>query len=144
VADPFTTLHPNLGVVSINSHQSFVIADIPGLIEGAHAGKGLGHEFLKHIERTKLLLHLLDTSLPSPERAFETVRKELELYSPELAEKPVVVVGTKIDLLSDRSKIEELKRHFERIGYRFFPISSVTGEGVSALMDFVAGELERL
>ncbi len=146
IADyPFTTLRPILGVAKVGDF-SFVIADIPGLIEGAHAGKGLGHEFLRHVERTKLLLHLIDlTDLTrEPKEAFEKINKELELYSPELAKKPQIVVGTKIDALVDRSKIEELKKYFEEKGYPFFAVSAVTGEGMDELMWFVAKKLREL
>ncbi len=146
IADyPFTTLRPILGVAKVGDF-SFVIADIPGLIEGAHAGKGLGHEFLRHVERTKLLLHLIDlTDLTrDPKEAFEKINKELELYSPELAKKPQIVVGTKIDALVDRSKIEELKKYFEEKGYPFFAVSAVTGEGMNELMWFVAKKLKEL
>ncbi len=146
IADyPFTTLRPILGVAKVGDF-SFVIADIPGLIEGAHAGKGLGHEFLRHVERTKLLLHLIDlTDLTrDPKEAFEKINKELELYSPELAKKPQIVVGTKIDALVDRSKIEELKKYFEEKGYPFFAVSAVTGEGMDELMWFVAKKLREL
>ncbi|RUM41734.1 MAG: GTPase ObgE [Desulfurobacterium sp.] len=146
IADyPFTTLRPILGVAKVGDF-SFVIADIPGLIEGAHAGKGLGHEFLRHVERTKLLLHLIDlTDLTrAPKEAFEKINKELELYSPELAKKPQIVVGTKIDALVDRSKIEELKKYFEEKGYPFFAVSAVTGEGMDELMWFVAKKLKEL
>ncbi|GAB6075465.1 GTPase ObgE [Desulfurobacterium crinifex] len=146
IADyPFTTLRPILGVAKVGDF-SFVIADIPGLIEGAHAGKGLGHEFLRHVERTKLLLHLIDlTDLTrDPKEAFEKINKELELYSPELAKKPQIVVGTKIDALVDRSKIEELKKYFEEKGYPFFAVSAVTGEGMDELMWFVAKKLKEL
>ena len=146
IADyPFTTLRPILGVAKVGDF-SFVIADIPGLIEGAHAGKGLGHEFLRHVERTKLLLHLIDlTDLTrDPKEAFEKINKELELYSPELVKKPQIVVGTKIDALVDRSKIEELKKYFEEKGYPFFAVSAVTGEGMDELMWFVAKKLKEL
>jgi len=146
IADyPFTTLRPILGVAKVGDF-SFVIADIPGLIEGAHAGKGLGHEFLRHVERTKLLLHLIDlTDLTrAPKEAFEKINKELELYSPELAKKPQIIVGTKIDALVDRSKIEELKKYFEEKGYPFFAVSAVTGEGMNELMWFVAKKLKEL
>ena len=146
IADyPFTTLRPILGVASVGDY-SFVIADIPGLIEGAHAGRGLGHEFLRHVERTKLLLHLIDlTDLTrDPKEAFEKINKELELYSPELAKKPQIVVGTKIDALTDRSKIEELKKYFEERRYPFFAVSAVTGEGMEELMWFVARKLKEL
>ena len=146
IADyPFTTLRPILGVTKVGDF-SFVVADIPGLIEGAHAGKGLGHEFLRHVERTKLLLHLIDlTDLTrDPRDAFEKINKELELYSKDLLKKPQIVVGTKIDALSDRSKIYELKEYFEKKGYPFFAVSAVSGEGMDKLMWFVARKLKEL
>ncbi|WP_297446284.1 GTPase ObgE [Desulfurobacterium sp.] len=144
IADyPFTTLRPILGVAKVDNF-SFVVADIPGLIEGAHAGKGLGHEFLRHVERTKLLLHLIDLSdlTREPEEAFEKINKELKLYSPKLSEKPQIVVGTKIDAVTDKSKIEKAKRYFEIKGYPFFAISSVTGEGVTELLRFVSEKVK--
>jgi GTP-binding protein len=146
IADyPFTTLRPILGVAKVGDF-SFVVADIPGLIEGAHQGKGLGHEFLRHIERTKLLLHLIDLTNPEmePEEAFEKINRELSLYSPELTQKPQIVVGTKIDALTDRSKLERLKRYFKEKGYPFFAVSAVTGEGMEELLNFVAQKLKEL
>ena len=146
IADyPFTTLRPILGVAKVGDF-SFVVADIPGLIEGAHQGKGLGHEFLRHIERTKLLLHLIDLTNPEmePEEAFEKINRELSLYSPELTKKPQIVVGTKIDALTDRSKVERLKRYFKEKGYPFFAVSAVTGEGMEELLNFVAQKLKEL
>ena len=101
IADyPFTTLTPNLGVVALSGDRSFVVADVPGLIEGAHEGHGLGHQFLRHIERTKVLIHLVDVSGASgrdPVEDFDTIRRELELYNPELLEKPQLVAANKID-----------------------------------------------
>ena len=146
IADyPFTTLRPILGVAKVGDF-SFVVADIPGLIEGAHKGKGLGHEFLRHVERTKLLLHLIDlTDLTrTPQEAFEKINRELKLYSPKLAEKPQIVVGTKIDALQDKTIVNKLKNYFESKGYPFYPISAVTGEGVSKLMFKVAEKLKEL
>jgi GTP-binding protein len=143
IADyPFTTLRPILGVAKVGDF-SFVIADIPGLIEGAHKGRGLGHEFLRHVERTKVLLHLIDLSdnTRDPKEAFEVINKELKLYSPELLEKPQIVVGTKIDALQNRDVIEKLKNYFESKGYPFFAVSAVTGEGIDELMKYVAGIL---
>jgi len=146
IADyPFTTLRPILGVTEVDGH-SFVVADIPGLIEGAHKGKGLGHEFLRHVERTKLLLHLIDLTdqTRTPEEAFDAINRELSLYSPKLAEKPQIVVGTKIDALTDRSVLERLKRYFEEKGYPFFAVSAVTGEGMEELMRFVSRKLKEM
>ncbi|WP_457679561.1 GTPase ObgE [Thermovibrio sp.] len=148
IADyPFTTLRPILGVAKVGDF-SFVVADIPGLIEGAHKGKGLGHEFLRHIERTKLLLHLIDLTNPEmePAKAFEKINRELSLYSKELTKKPQIVVGTKIDALTEeeREKVEKLKEHFESKGYPFFAVSAVSGEGMEELLNFVAKKVKEL
>lgn len=141
IADyPFTTLTPNLGVCSFGD-KSFVIADIPGLIEGAHEGVGLGHEFLRHIERTRLLLHLVDVSGAEgrdPLDDFEKVNNELMLYNEDLAKKPQLVVATKTDALYDRKEYERFKRIIEEKGYRVFGISSVTSEGIDALLNAVS------
>ncbi len=134
---PFTTRRPNLGVVGFDDFYSYVIADIPGLIEGASQGKGLGHEFLRHIERTKVLAFVLDVSdfaqIP-PKEAFEILRSELENYSPDLLKKPAIVVLNKIDAVSDPSVIEELKKYFkEKYGLEVIAISALTGEGLKEL-----------
>lgn len=137
IADyPFTTLSPNLGVLEIDEETHYVLADIPGLIEGASQGKGLGHEFLRHIERTRLLVHLVDISdyaSLDPIKAFEIVNKEMGSHSPKLLEKKQLVVGTKIDMLSDRSIVEKLKKEFAKRGYEFIAISALTGEGLDEL-----------
>ncbi len=137
VADyPFTTLTPNLGVLELDEERRLVLADIPGLIENAHRGAGLGHEFLRHIERTKFLLHLIDVSdnrERDPVEAFNMVNRELELYSPELIRKPQIVVANKIDALSDRNLLKKLKDFFEEKGYKFHAISALTGEGIEEL-----------
>jgi len=139
IADyPFTTLTPVLGVVKLDDTNSVVLADIPGLIEGASQGQGLGHEFLRHIERTKALIHLIDISdfaERPPEEAFEKINKELKEYSPSLLEKPQLVVGNKIDILSDRSKIKQLEEYFKEKGYPFVAVSLATGEGVDKLKE---------
>ncbi|MDQ7056483.1 MAG: GTPase ObgE [Persephonella sp.] len=132
----FTTLAPVLGVMKVDYGKSVVIADIPGLIEGASQGQGLGHEFLRHIERTKALVHMIDISdfaEREPVEAFNIINDEMEKYSPQLLEKPQLVVGNKIDLLSDRKKIEGLKKYFEEKGFRFVPVSLVTLEGIDTL-----------
>ncbi|QID32617.1 GTPase ObgE [Pampinifervens florentissimum] len=148
IADyPFTTLSPVLGVMDLDEERHVVIADIPGLIEGASQGKGLGLDFLRHIERTKLLLHLVDISegrAEDPIKAFQTVLKEMENYSPELLKKPQIVVGTKLDALSDRSYIESLKKVFESMGYPFVAISAVTGENLNDLKYLIGRKLEEL
>lgn len=141
IADyPFTTLTPVLGVLELDVDRRLVIADIPGLIEGAHMGKGLGHDFLRHIERTKIILHLVDVSdtrTEDPILAFQKVRKEMELYSPELLKKPCLVVGTKIDSLSNRDYLNYLEREFKKMGYEFLGVSSITHEGLDNLKERV-------
>ncbi|HEX4915350.1 MAG TPA: GTPase ObgE, partial [Vicinamibacterales bacterium] len=139
IADyPFTTLVPNLGVVALSGDRSFVVADVPGLIEGAHEGRGLGHQFLRHIERTKVLIHLVDVSGASgrdPVEDFETIRRELELHNPELIEKPQLVAANKIDALDDPAKVTALEKRARKLKLKFFRISAVTGEGVSTLIE---------
>lgn len=148
IADyPFTTLEPNLGVVDLGDFSTFVIADIPGLIEGAHEGAGLGDRFLRHIERTKLLLHLVDLSSLSGRDAvsdYETVNRELAAYNPQLATRPQFVVGTKIDALQEQDRLEKLREQAEKDGRSFFAISSATGEGVKALINQVAAKLREI
>ncbi len=137
---PFTTLTPNLGVMELDEERRLVLADIPGLVESAHRGAGLGHEFLRHIERTRLLLHLVDVSdqrTMDPVQAFETVNRELELYSPELMKKPQIVVASKVDALSDRDLLRRLKEHFESRGCRFHSVSALTGEGIEELKEIL-------
>jgi GTP-binding protein len=137
IADyPFTTLEPNLGVVSFDQH-SFVVADIPGLIEGAHLGHGLGVQFLRHIERTRLLVHLVDVSDSSgrdPVNDFEIVLQELASFSEGLAAKPMIVVATKMDVAQNPSRVEALAQTAESRGMQFHKISAVTGEGVDELI----------
>ena len=148
IADyPFTTLEPHLGVVDLGDFRTFVIADIPGLIEGAHAGAGLGDRFLRHIERTKLLLHLVDvSSLPQqePVAAYETVNRELASYNEDLATRPQFVIATKIDALDDPQRLESLRARAEQDGKPFFAISSATNEGVRELIHAVAAKLDEL
>ncbi|MGA7828336.1 MAG: GTPase ObgE [Geobacteraceae bacterium] len=145
IADyPFTTLTPNLGVVDYKNYRSFVVADIPGLIEGAHQGAGLGHRFLKHVERNRLLLHIIDLSLMpdrDPIRDYESLNRELLLFDEELATKPQIVVVNKIDLPHVRENIEEIVPYFAAKGIKIFPISSVTGEGIPLLLDEIAARL---
>ncbi len=137
IADyPFTTLEPHLGVVALNDQRTFVVADIPGLIEGAHEGHGLGIRFLRHVERTRLLLHLVDVSEATgrdPVRDFEVVTAELASFSEELARKPVIVVATKLDAAQDPERLESLKRMAVEKDLAFYPISSVTGQGLEEL-----------
>jgi len=148
IADyPFTTLVPNLGVVSVDDGDSFVVADIPGLIEGAHRGEGLGHKFLRHVSRTSLLIHLLDASKvqeKDPLADWVAVNRELELFDPMLAQKPQVVVANKIDLPEARAKISILERLLISSGYRLCAISAVTGEGVSELKKLIGNELGKI
>jgi GTPase len=139
IADyPFTTLTPNLGVVSLRDDRSFVVADVPGLIEGAHAGQGLGHQFLRHIERTKVLIHLVDISSASgrdPVEDFETITKELRLFDARVASKPQLVAANKIDALDEPERLAVLERHVRKSKLPFFRISGVTGEGIPALLE---------
>src|ERR1700752_1743833 len=148
VADyPFTTLEPHVGVVDLGDFRTFVIADIPGLIEGAHAGAGLGDRFLRHIERTKLLLHLVDVSSVSGRDAvsdYETVNRELASYNEDLATRPQSVVATKIDALDEPERLESLKQKAIEDQKPFFAISSATGNGVRELVNAVAARLEEL
>jgi GTP-binding protein len=148
IADyPFTTLEPHLGVVDLGDFRTFVIADIPGLIEGAHQGAGLGDQFLRHIERTKVLLHLVDVSsagTDGPVVAYEKLNRELAAYSPSLAERAQIVVATKIDALDERERVKELERRAVADGKPFFAISAVTGQGVSELLAALATKLEQL
>ncbi len=148
IADyPFTTVVPNLGVVSYGEGKTFVIADIPGLIKGAHEGSGLGIKFLKHIERTRILIHLIDLS-PFTERDpiedYHVMNEELNAYSPELRKKPQIVALNKIDITEAREKLKKLQAHFKKLGIRTFPISSATGEGAQELTREVGKNLERL
>jgi GTP-binding protein len=141
IADyPFTTLQPNLGVVTLSDDRSFVVADVPGLIAGAHAGQGLGHQFLRHIERTKVLVHLVDVSSMSgrdPVEDFETINQELRLFDARVAAKPQIVAANKIDALDDPDRVKRLEGHARDRGVPFYKISGVTGEGVDRLMEGV-------
>ncbi|HSW51103.1 MAG TPA: GTPase ObgE [Bryobacteraceae bacterium] len=137
IADyPFTTLEPHLGVVSLGDERTFVVADIPGLIEGAHQGHGLGVQFLRHVERTRLLAHLVDVSEASgrdPVNDFEIVMRELACFSETLTAKPMLVVATKLDVAQDPQRIEALRTLAAERGLGFHAISSATGEGIEAL-----------
>ena len=148
IADyPFTTLEPHLGVVDLGDFRTFVIADIPGLIEGAHTGAGLGDRFLRHIERTKLLLHLVDVSSVSGRDAvtdYETVNRELASYNEDLATRPQFVVATKIDALDEPERLESLTQRALADNKPFFAISSATGAGVRELVTAIAAKLEEL
>jgi GTPase len=136
IADyPFTTLEPNLGVVQLPDLRSFVVADIPGIIEGAHEGRGLGIQFLKHIERTKVLVHLVDMSETGrdPVHDFETLIAELKSFDESLAQRPMLVAASKIDVMQDPGKLAALRELSAARGLPFFEISSVTGQGIEAL-----------
>lgn len=148
IADyPFTTLVPNLGVVRHGDFRSFVMADIPGLIEGASDGQGLGVRFLRHIERTDLFLHLVDLSglqEGDPVENFETINRELMHYNPELSERPMLVIFTKIDLTEVRQQLPDVRRIFEERGYTTMAISAVTREGLPELVRATAAALDRM
>ncbi len=148
IADyPFTTLEPNLGVVDLGDFNTFVVADVPGLIEGASEGAGLGDRFLRHIERTKLILHLVDVSSISgrePIDDYEIINRELANYNRDLAARPQIVVATKIDALDEPEKMETLREQAEKDGKPFFEISAVTNRGTRELVNFVAQKLNEL
>jgi GTP-binding protein len=147
IADyPFTTLVPNLGVVRYGIDGSFVVADIPGLIEGASDGHGLGTRFLRHVERTDLLLHLVDFSGMQPDDPyvqFDMINRELTQHNPDLAAKTQFVVLTKMDVTEAADAAEAAQKHFSDLGYRVFPISAVTGKGTAELVRAVGAELVR-
>jgi len=142
IADyPFTTLEPHLGVVDAGEDRTFVVADIPGLIEGAHLGHGLGTRFLRHIERTRLLVHLVDVSEASgrdPVQDFHVVMRELESYSAELAAKPMIVAASKIDIAQNQERVAALEDLARSLGLPCYRISGVTGEGVASLIRAMA------
>lgn len=147
IADyPFTTLVPNLGVVKLEDFRSFVVADIPGLIEGAHRGAGLGFQFLRHVERTSILLHLVDVSdilTSDPVDDFEKINRELVLYSPDLLKKPMAVAGTKLDMATNMTRLNRLRDYCRSKGIDFFSICSVTGEGIKELVIYLAKKVEK-
>jgi len=148
IADyPFTTLAPNLGVVNREDRRPFVAADIPGLIEGASKGAGLGLTFLRHVERTRLLIHLLDVSEgPSRDAVndFQTLNRELKAYHPSLEEKKQLLALNKIDLPSVRERAEDIENQFRKIGHRLYLISGKTGEGVEELLEEVFKTIESI
>jgi GTP-binding protein len=145
IADyPFTTLAPNLGVVSLSDDRTFVVADVPGLIEGAHQGSGLGHRFLSHLERTKVLVHLVDVSSASgrdPVEDFEIISRELALFpgrdasGERLQDKPLIAAANKIDVLDDPARLERLTAHLRQKGVPLYAVSAATGEGLTALLE---------
>ena len=147
IADyPFTTLEPHLGVVAYGDEGSFVVADIPGLIEGAHDGTGLGLEFLRHVERTKLLVHVIDVSSTGrdPVDDFLTISRELELYRADLLSKPQIVAASKMDALDDAARVERLRGFCEARGLKMFEISAVAGYGLNEFVNGVGAEIEKV
>lgn len=148
IADyPFTTLEPNLGVVDLGDFNTFVVADIPGLIEGASEGAGLGDRFLRHVERTKLMLHLVDVSSISgrnPVEDYEIINRELANYDENLATRPQIVVATKLDALDDPERLENLRTRAKQDGKDFLEISAVTNLGTKELVSAVAKKLEEI
>ena len=146
IADyPFTTLAPVLGVVKAEDYRSFVVADIPGLIEGAHMGVGLGFQFLRHVERTSLLLHLVDISETGPGDPVGNLKKingELEQYSPDLIKKPQVVLGTKLDIVGNGERLASLETYCAHEKMTFFPVSAVTGHGIKRLVSYLSATVE--
>ena len=145
----FTTLNPNLGVVDLDGADGFVIADIPGLIEGASEGVGLGHEFLRHIERTKMMIHVVDAAGSEGRDPIDDIYKinaELNAYNEEIAKRPQVIAANKTDLIysEDEDPVEKIRKEFEPQGIKVFAISGVTGEGVSDLLYYVSSELKKL
>lgn len=153
---PFTTLQPNLGVVNADGGtgghgtelgRTFVVADLPGLIEGAHLGAGLGIRFLRHVERTRLIVHLIDTSdsnLDDPVHSFQVINRELEAFSPSLVEKPMIVVATKLDATTDRTRLNELQDFSKQRDLEFHSISAVAGDGVKELIRAIADALDKI
>jgi len=144
---PFTTLNPCLGVINYKEDNTFIVADIPGLIEGAHQGTGLGTKFLRHIERTRILIHLIDGSTTpplNPVQSFETINNELKLYNPALAEKPRVIAINKMDLSQFQENYPAIKSYFEDLKIKIFPVSAVTGKGINSLIDHVAKMILRI
>lgn len=143
---PFTTIEPNLGVVPVDEYSGFVAVDIPGLIAGAHTGKGLGDRFLKHVERTRLLVHLIDISATEgrdPVEDYHVINRELRAFSERLAEKPQIVVGNKMDLLDEES-LRSVCERFRPMGVELHPISALTGQGVRELIHHCYEELQKL
>lgn len=148
IADyPFTTLEPNLGVVDMGDYNTFVVADIPGLIEGASEGAGLGDRFLRHIERTKLILHLVDVSSaenPDVVDAYRTINRELKKYDPQLASRPQIVIAAKTDALDEAERLCDLGAAAEKDGREFFEISSATRKGVDGLVHRISALLREM
>lgn len=148
IADyPFTTLIPNLGVVRWATDRSFVVADIPGLIEGASEGKGLGFQFLRHIERTAFILHLIDVSEYAPEepvQSLEVMRQELEAYDETLNQRPFAIVATKTDISGTSERLSQLQAYCKKRKYKCFPVSAATREGLAELVAYVGKQVDAL
>lgn len=152
IADyPFTTLEPNLGVVSLSNDRSFVVADVPGLIEGAHTGHGLGHRFLSHLERTHVLVHVIDVSSASgrdPVEDFDVIARELALFpgrdasGERLSDKPMIVAANKMDALDEPDRLQRLEAHVRKLGIESYAVSAVTGAGVPPLLEAVWRAIE--
>ena len=143
----FTTLFPNLGVVYVENGVSFVMADIPGIIEGASEGAGLGHDFLRHIDRCRLLVHVVDVSGSEgrdPVADFDAINAELKQYSPELAQRPQIVAANKVDILADDSLLDALRSHVEALGYPLLTISAAAHQGTRELVFAIANRLREL
>jgi GTP-binding protein len=145
-AYPFTTLTPNLGVVGLSGDRSFVVADVPGLIEGAHEGHGLGHRFLSHLERTRVLVHVIDMSSVDgrdPVADYDVITRELAMFpgrdasGERLQDKPVLVAANKMDALDDPSRLDRLRAHLQAAGVRLYPVSAVTGDGLPLLLEAI-------
>jgi GTP-binding protein len=151
IADyPFTTLTPNLGVVGLSNDRSFVVADVPGLIEGAHTGMGLGHRFLSHLERTRVLVHVVDVSSASgrdPVSDYDVIARELALFpgrdasGDKLSDKPVIVAANKIDALDDPDRLARLEKHLRKLRVPLYAVSAATGEGITPLLEAIWGRL---
>ncbi|NLL07302.1 MAG: GTPase ObgE [Clostridiaceae bacterium] len=143
----FTTIEPNLGVVSVDAGKSFVLADIPGLIEGAHEGTGLGHKFLKHVERTRMLIHVVDISGSEgrdPLKDFEVINNELKQYNPKLFERMQVIAANKMDVTGADENLKIFTNEMEARGYKVFPVSAATGGGLKELIYFVAQKIDEI
>ena len=144
---PFTTLTPNLAIVRWKETESFAVADIPGIIEGAHEGKGLGFQFLRHIERTSFLLHMIDVSEWAPEapvKSFEIMRQELAAYDEPITTRPFAVAATKIDVAGDKARLRELQKYCNRHYYTCLPISAATREGLTELVTYIGQQVAQL
>lgn len=141
---PFTTRYPQLGVVALDDYSRFVVADIPGLIEGAHNGAGLGDEFLRHIERTKILVHLIDISPidgSDPIDAYFTIRNELHLFNPKLSKKKEVIVANKVDLMDESSCLQKTAALEEKLSKKIYPVSAITGKNITQLIKVISEQL---